>query len=309
MNTLAIIILNFKTYKETINCIQSIINTNSRDYSIVVVDNNSGNKSLDIIYDFFKQKITTSYWIDGMPANAQLLLLQSGTNKGYAAGNNIGLRVACELGFKYLCVLNNDCLLLDNSLSILKNTLDDNNEALCVGPLLVKQDCKTIDYNCAKRRPTFFDIIRLSYLQKWLKTEQWQEKYFYLKKCTNLTTPREVHIISGSCMFFDAKKFADLDFFDEKTFLYYEEAILHEKARVRGYKILLNPNAEVIHLGAQTTKAHTETSFLVRCEYNSLRYYLKTYRQFSRLGNILLLSLYSFFLHAFTLKERVAKML
>lgn len=49
-------------------------------------------------------------------AHKGYIFIESGTNKGYAAGNNIGLKYAYEHGYDYAWILNNDILIDDNLL-------------------------------------------------------------------------------------------------------------------------------------------------------------------------------------------------
>jgi GT2 family glycosyltransferase len=304
-NKTAIVILNYKNYQETINCINSIYTYVPKEiFSIIVVDNASGNNSLDHISSEFDSQHTVINIDTATPTDAaDIILIQNNKNNGYAAGNNLGLKLGHKLGFKYLMVLNNDTLFIDDALTTLKNTLDKHNNVLCIGPLLLKGDGIGIDYNCAKRRPTFLDIFRASYFGKWLKTDGWKNEYYYVHKHKQLNHPIEVDIISGSCMLFDAAKLARIDFFEDKTFLYYEEAILHEKGKAFNYIMMLDPNARVIHLGAQSTKS-TNASFVLNCEYNSLNLYLNKYRKYNKLQSGLLLLSNKLFIKAYTLLKK-----
>jgi GT2 family glycosyltransferase len=292
----AIVILNYKGYQDTINCIESFFKFHdNKQYVVVIVDNASNNDSLAKISTHFclQKNIIVEKYIEGntISPTVDILLVQNDFNYGYAHGNNVGLKLVYGLGSKYLMVLNNDTLFIEESLLKLQKIVEQDSAVLCAGPMLLKADKISIDYNCAKRRPTYIDIFRLSYFGRWLKTIAWENEYYYSKKEINLKQSMVVDIISGSCMFFNAKKFNELGFFDENTFLYYEEAIVAEKARKKGYKMILEPNAKVIHLGAQTTKNQSTSLFTLNCEYNSLKLYLKEYRKVSSLKlSILLLS-------------------
>jgi GT2 family glycosyltransferase len=291
----AIVILNYKRYQDTIDCIESFYSSiKNPNCLFIIVDNASKNDSLKKIHKHFKA-LKARFWDlnnkESSIGNIDMLFVQNSENTGYASGNNVGLRIGFELGFKYLMVLNNDIIFIDDCLDKLKLCLDADSSVLGVGPLLLKCDRSSIDYNCAKRRPTYLDIFRLSYFGRWLQTNKWAKEYYYLKKDPNLDKSREVDIISGSCMFFNAKNLKNIDFFDENTFLYYEEAILHEKARRKNYKFILEPNMKIIHLGAQTTKNEIISSFILNCEYNSLKIYLREYRNMTKFySNILLIS-------------------
>lgn len=303
----AIVILNYKRFEDTINCIESFYNsTENSNCMFIVVDNASGNDSLKKIFKHF-QSLEIQFWNNDNfnSDNPDILLVQNSVNKGYAAGNNTGLKIGYELGFKYLMVLNNDILFIEDCLDKLKTVLDDNLDVLGVGPLLLKGDNKSIDHNCAKRRPSYLDILRVSYFGRWLKSRKWADNYYYLKGNPNLDKAIEVDIISGSCMFFNTKKIKDIDFFDEGTFLYFEEAILHEKARMKGYKLMIEPNAKVIHLGAQTTKNETFSTFTLKCEYDSLKLYLINYRNLTKFSSSFVLIGHNLFIHAYRTRERL----
>jgi GT2 family glycosyltransferase len=215
--------------------------------------------------------------------NFEILLVQNNFNYGYAYGNNIGIKIAYKLGFKYLMVLNNDTLFVEDCISKLKAVLETNKSVLCAGPMLLRGDNVSIDYNCAKRRPTYFDIFLDSHFGKYFRTNTWRKKYYILENTPNVIHPIKVDVISGSCMLFNTSNFSDIDFFDESTFLYYEEVILTEKAREKGLIIMLEPNAKVIHLGAKTTSEQSSNLFLLTCNYDSLKIYLNKYRKVSGL--------------------------
>jgi GT2 family glycosyltransferase len=274
----AIVILNYKSYQDTITCINSILNSKNEGYTVIVVDNDSRNDSLKHIYDHFTGNVPIQYHNDDFDPATVILLVDNKINSGYAAGNNVGLRVGYKLNFKYLMVLNNDTLFTDNCLAGLISNIKDN--VLCTGPLLLKGD-NSIDFNCAKSRPKIIDLYILSYFGRWFKTAAWEKRYYYLKRYPGLKEPITVDIISGSCMLFDAELFNNINFFDEDTFLYYEEAIICEKARLNNYILKFDPTVTIIHLGAQTTKKFSYSDFVLRCEYNSALYYLTTYRGLS----------------------------
>jgi GT2 family glycosyltransferase len=273
----AIVILNYKNFQDTVNCVNSIINNDNKDYLIIVVDNDSKNDSLNIIQKQLNNSIKIQYWTGELAEGTEVLLVQNNKNTGYAAGNNVGLRIGHNLGFKYLMVLNNDTLFFDHSLDILVEFISKNDNVICAGPMLYKGN-GTLDYNCAKRRPTYLDFFILSYFGRWFKTTAWEKDHYYVKKFENIEQPLEVDIISGSCMLFDAEKLHAIDYFDEHTFLYYEEAIIHEKAKLKGYKSMLIPKSRVVHLGAQTTKNHSHSDFTLKCGYESALYYLTRWR-------------------------------
>ena len=104
---LAVIILNYNSWKLTINFIKKqLLNISlPKNTRIIVVDNNSSNDSLKHLE---KLKIKYNY-----------VLLSSNENNGYASGNNIGLKWAFDNGFEYGLVANTD-IIFENSEDINK---------------------------------------------------------------------------------------------------------------------------------------------------------------------------------------------
>ena len=77
-----IIVLNYKNLADTVACLASLRKITYNKYRIVVVDNDSRDGS----FEYLKEHET------------DCCIIQSGENRGYAAGNNIGIRYALEQG-------------------------------------------------------------------------------------------------------------------------------------------------------------------------------------------------------------------
>ena len=87
-----IVVLNYKNLEDTLACLESLRKVTYNDYHIVVVDNDSQDGS----YEYLVEHATDCQ------------VIQSGENRGYAAGNNVGIRYALEHQADYVCILNND---------------------------------------------------------------------------------------------------------------------------------------------------------------------------------------------------------
>ena len=94
MGSIAVIILNYVTWQETLKEVDAVRRVlKDRSCEIIVVDNCSPNESAAEL---------------AQAAEGSFTFLQAERNGGYAAGNNIGLRYAAEKGHTYGWVLNND---------------------------------------------------------------------------------------------------------------------------------------------------------------------------------------------------------
>ncbi len=141
-----IIIVNYKGYNDTIECLESIIENRYENYRIIVVDNYSENDSLKFIESWadskkealnhisFNESIINSEKVTAAE-DVRLILLQANGNRGFAAGNNIGIKYALlENDFEYIWLLNNDTVIEKDSLAKLaKKAQGDKNNGLNTG--------------------------------------------------------------------------------------------------------------------------------------------------------------------------------
>ena len=280
----AIIILNYKNYSDTIKCVKSILASANSNYHIFVIDNNSQNNSLSKISHELEHFTDIQIWngYDSFKLSQKVILIQNDENTGYARGNNIGLRISCSLGFKYSLILNNDTLFTDTNLQDFIDTIKLSNNIFCVGPLIVNSEGK-IDRNCSRRRPMLLDFFIFSHFGNFLKSEKIKNRYYLINEKQIPETAEKTEITSGACMFLKNEIIEELNYFDENTFLYYEEAILYEKAIAKNYIAYINPKIKLIHSSGKSTSQLSKNTVLARCEYRSLFYYLTNYRKLPRI--------------------------
>lgn len=88
----AIVILNSNGKDDTLECLSSVFASDYPNYHVIVVDNNSSDDSFEAIKIRFPRA----------------RILQSGANRGYAEGNNVGIAHALKEGCEYVFLLNND---------------------------------------------------------------------------------------------------------------------------------------------------------------------------------------------------------
>lgn len=93
---MAIVILNYMNYQDTLSCINCALNQRGEGYEIIVVDNGSENASYEIIKERY-ENVTN------------ITILRLDKNIGFALGNNYGINYARK-NFKadYVFVCNSD---------------------------------------------------------------------------------------------------------------------------------------------------------------------------------------------------------
>lgn len=212
-------------------------------------------------------------WIE-----ARTVLIQSDSNHGYATGNNIGIRWAIRAGDKYVLILNNDTLVEKDFLEPLVGFLDTNPHTALVGPKIVDLD-GNIDRNCARRRPEIGNyFFRVGLFGRFFPNNRWCRKHYYIGEY-DYQTPRQVDLISGSCMLMGTDIVKKIGLLDEKTFLFLEEFILHEKLRSLNKTTYIVPQSQILHKGSQATKK-IPSPFVMKKSHESLHYYLRYYRNY-----------------------------
>ncbi len=88
----SIVILNFNGKKFLNQCLDSVLQSDYRNFEVILVDNASTDGSIELVQKNFHQ-------------HSNLRIVTNGTNLGFAEGNNIGARAATG---KYVVFLNND---------------------------------------------------------------------------------------------------------------------------------------------------------------------------------------------------------
>lgn len=258
MAKIAVVILNYNSWQETLKEIAILndkIGISNQD--IIIVDNDSPNDSDE---QLLKREKELGY-----------KYIQSGNNKGYAAGNNIGLRYAYEQRYDYALIINNDILISDEQmLQKLVKTFERDESLAVVNPKIFAPDGHLYNYDASK--PTFWDLT-LGMLS-------------YRKKGRNIIDRGGYGYVfrpQGCCMLLDLKKTKEVDFMDENTFLYVEEPILAARLEKKGYKCACCLETDIIHNHSVTVKSTFQKRKIVKIHNKSYAYYLKEYRKYNLL--------------------------
>src|SRR5699024_6812980 len=109
---------------DTIACLYSLKKLKYSNYSIVVVDNGSTDQSIREINNCFDT----------------ITFLKSEENRGYAAGNNLGINYAMEHGADYCWLLNNDTIVTESALNPLVERLENNSQMGLCGSKIIYYD-------------------------------------------------------------------------------------------------------------------------------------------------------------------------
>lgn len=248
---IAFVILHYLVDEETQRCVQSIKeNIDSENYRIVIVDNNSGNGTYELLQNLYRD-------------DKKIILLHNDKNEGFARGNNKGIEfVNSKYDVEYICCLNNDVYLLEKEfLSKLRKEFEKSKFAVC-GPLILSGDGRydsnpqTIGILENKsdvlrsinrcKRMVLINKYHLNWL--YLKVKQFKNSKKISKNTIKYLPERLENVqLSGACLVFSGIYFEHFNGFCDKTFLYKEEDILTYLLKREGLLSVFLPNIVVYH--------------------------------------------------------------
>jgi len=121
----AVILLNYNGWKDTIECLNSLDKIQGILITTIVVDNASPHQS-NVLVNEVKRRAGQ--------------FIQASHNGGFAFGNNLAIRWALNEGFNFILLLNNDTEVQPDFLEIMINNLEENSEVGVLGSRILFYD-------------------------------------------------------------------------------------------------------------------------------------------------------------------------
>lgn len=235
-------IVVYNGWQEALKAVQSVLERTHRcQLTLYLVDNASPDGS--------GQKLREA--IDGgkLPAapNQRVELICNEQNFGFGKGHN---SVMPRLTSDYHFILNPDILLTADTLSDLAEWMEAHPEAVMARPALRFPDGREQRLpmrRCSVRPMLYRQLPSLKFLEKYNAE--------YLMLDADLSRPTEIEFCTGSFSAVRTADFKAVGGFDEKYFMYVEDADLTQKMLTRG-KAYLVPQYTAIH--AWHRAAHRE---------------------------------------------------
>lgn len=148
----AVVIVNWNGASDTLACLRSIFDGRN-DVWAIVVDNGSTDRSLERLAEELATQGLVVECRDASathlepPPRAQVVLLAVGENLGFAAGSNVGLRMAAAAGSEFVCFLNNDTVVEGDALNSIVHRLATAPGCFATLPMLTVHGTDRI-WNC-----------------------------------------------------------------------------------------------------------------------------------------------------------------
>jgi GT2 family glycosyltransferase len=203
-------------------------------------------------------------------------LIASPDNRGFAAGNNIGVE-SCDARFYLL--LNSDTLVRDGALERLVDALSSEPDVGLASPRLEWPEGEPQESCFRYHRPVseLIDSARTGFITRLLARYE-----VPLRVGDERSFPEWT---SFACVMIRREVLEQVGLLDEGFFLYFEDVELSFRAREAGWRILHEPAARVVHLrgGSSPVKSHARLRRrLPRYLYESRTRYF--YRLYGRIG-------------------------
>jgi GT2 family glycosyltransferase len=260
-----IIVLNWNGWRDTIECLESILKSNYPNYCIVVVDNGSVDDSIErikawaigelvvesqfikgcsnrnpvqvVLYDRVTAEnggiAETEQELSSLQAGKKLVLIQCNENFGFAEGCNIGIRYVLAVGGEYVWLLNNDTVVESSSLLKLINFMESHLDYHGVTGQIRLYKNPSIIWNCGGIL-TFYGSRRYYYNGSHISKVP---QYGF----------RKISFITGCAPIFRTSLFKKLGLLSNLFFYGEEDFELSQRLKRSGYKLACLYDAIIYH--------------------------------------------------------------
>lgn len=207
----SVIIVNYNGEQFLKDCLDSLHAQTSSDFEIIVVDNNSSDRSIGIVTDRYPD----------------VILIRNEANRGFAVGTNQGIMMAKG---EYILTLNNDTRVETSFLEeIVRPIEDDPHVGICASKMLLPDGRINSTGLCISRSGAAWNRGMFEE-----DTGQYEHQ-------------EEVFGASAGAALYRRSMLDEIGLFDEDFFMYMEDVDLSFRARLAGWKCMYIPTAIVWH--------------------------------------------------------------
>lgn len=238
-----IVVLNWNRLDDTIECLISLQRLRVINYQLttIVVDNNSSDNSPEGIETFLR----THKKLNGV-------FIRNDKNLGFSGGNNVGIKYAIEHGADYVLVLNNDTEVADDVIEQFVEFAHQYENAGILSPKIYFSKGYEFHKDWYRENELGKVIWYVGGMMDW-KNVMGSNYGVDDVDVGQYQTKREIDFATGACMFINKKVIEQIGYFDEKYFLYLEDADYSLRAKLKGWEIAFVPNARVWHKVSQSS--------------------------------------------------------
>ncbi|HMR72476.1 MAG TPA: glycosyltransferase family 2 protein [Candidatus Saccharibacteria bacterium] len=217
----AIVVLNYKGWRDSIKCVQSLLKQTYASFHIVLIENGSHDKSA--------QKLSTL-------KDRKLTYIEESINHGFTGGVNIGIRWAIDRGYDCVALFNNDAQAETDWLENLVNAMSRTKASIVTG-LLLSENGKKIDDAGDMYSTWGIPALRA----EGQPANKAPESGF-------------VFGATGGATLYSTRLFEDIGLFDDVFFAYNEDVDIDWRAQLAGHTVYYERSAVAYHKHSATSK-------------------------------------------------------
>lgn len=235
----AVVIVNFNAGAHLRACVDSVsAELAGMPSAIHVVDNASTDGSAETVASL-----------------ASVSLIRNDSNRGFGAAVN---QAATQTDARCLWLLNPDCQVRPGAFARLSETIAKHQSCAIAAARLLNADGSV--QASARGEPSAWTGLfgRHGLLAKLLPRSSAARRNLPAADLVDAGVESAVvDWVMGACMLIRHDRFAEIGGFDEGYFLYWEDADLCRRLRLRGYETRYVPGAHVVHVGAASAGTHS----------------------------------------------------
>ena len=251
MNPLAVIILNWNGWEDTVACMESILKSSLDDFLIILIDNGSDDGSVKKILNWLKRdphdlnsihEIEENKYNNGVlpiltkvnqKKQRDLLFIKNKENMGYAVSNNIGIRYAIKFKCEKILLLNNDTIVTSDCFQYLTTFMDNNNKYSILIPVICYNDDPDKIWNAGGK------------LTWWGGRRYYYSKQYYHE--IKQRSPFEITFATGCAMLIKTEIFKKYGMLTERFFVGEEDYELSIRMKTKSIYMGALPGTRIFH--------------------------------------------------------------
>lgn len=250
----AVVVLNWRNAGETIECIRHVCSLFGSNWRLIICDNGSADGSLERIREEMIAQLSTGRvgstvvglsrddLVPKLSAEDRLVVVDNRENIGFAAGNNVGIRIAlADPACLFVWILNNDTRVEPGALAALVAQARLDPQAGIVGSTLVYND-----------RPDIVQSLGGSLFNRWTCTSHYYCEGMNLTELRSKDASDMIDYVAGASMLLTRRFLETVGCMSEDYFLYYEEIDWALRARAAGFRLRHAPDSIVRHVESAT---------------------------------------------------------
>lgn len=221
---ISIVIPNYNGMDFLDKCLNSLENETAYNLQIIIVDNDSKDKSMDVFKKHFKRNLP----------NIKYYLISNDSNLGFSKAVNQGIKLSNENSSEYLCLLNNDTEIQTGFFDSLIKLIERDGNIFSVSSKMIQFENTDLIDDAGDE----YTLLG------------WTKKSGDGKSSNSYSKTREIFSSCAGAALYRKSILNEIGYFDENFFAYMEDVDIGYRALINGYKNVYSPDAIVYHVGS-----------------------------------------------------------